>query len=89
MNAVIRRSTCTGLKDVCEMGSLSCSTAYPPKSLRVGSWGASNHDDDMCQIDYDDELLVDASIKLKSILSSDDVNKVKNCCHALCVFSWL
>ncbi|KAE8076995.1 hypothetical protein FH972_015606 [Carpinus fangiana] len=78
MNAVIRRSTCTGLKDVCEMGSLSCSTAYPPKSLRVGSWGASNHDDDMCQIDYDDELLVDASIKLKSILSSDDVNKSFN-----------
>lgn len=85
MNPVIRRSTCTGLKDVCEMGSLRCSTAYPPKFLRVASWGASNCDDDMCLTDYNDELLVDASIKLKSILGSDDLNKVKNCYHALCV----
>ncbi|KAG2721717.1 hypothetical protein I3760_02G094900 [Carya illinoinensis] len=78
MNSVIRRSMCTGLKDVCEMGSLSCSTAYPLKSLRMGSWGASNGDDDMCQIDYEDDLVVDASVKLKSILASDNLNKSFN-----------
>ncbi|XP_041001034.1 mitogen-activated protein kinase kinase kinase NPK1 [Juglans microcarpa x Juglans regia] len=77
-NTGIRRSMCTGLKDVCEMGSLSCSTVYPLKSLRMGSWGASNGDDDMCQIDYEDDLVVDASVKLKSILASDDLNKSFN-----------
>ncbi|KAG7996324.1 hypothetical protein I3843_01G153800 [Carya illinoinensis] len=78
MNTMIGRSMCTGLKDVCELGSLRCSTVYPPKSLRMGSWGSQNHDDDTCQIDYKDDLVVDASVKLKSILSSDDINKSFN-----------
>lgn len=78
LNSVIRRSMCTGLKDVCEMGSLSCSTVYPSTSLRVASWGANICEDDMCQIDYKDELVVDASAKLKSILASDDLNKSFN-----------
>lgn len=65
------------------MGSLSCSTVYPLKSLRMGSWGASNGDDDMCQIDYEDGLVVDASVKLKSILASGDLNKVMNSSHVL------
>lgn len=78
INPVIRMSTCTGLKDVCEMGSLSCSIAYPPKSLKMGSWRTSKCDDDMCLTDYKDELSVDSSIKLKSILGSDDLNKSFN-----------
>ncbi|XP_075653035.1 mitogen-activated protein kinase kinase kinase NPK1 isoform X2 [Castanea sativa] len=77
LNHVIRRSTCTGLKDVCEMDSLRISTVYPQNSLNlnVRSWGLSNPDDDMCQIDDKDDLMVGASVKLKSIIVSDDLNK--------------
>ncbi|XP_050240474.1 mitogen-activated protein kinase kinase kinase NPK1 isoform X2 [Quercus robur] len=77
LNHVIRMSTCTGLKDVCEMDSLRISTVYPQNSLNlnVRSWGLSNPDDDMCQIDDKDDLMVGASVKLKSIIVSDDLNK--------------
>ncbi len=68
------------------MGSLRSSTVYPQNSLRVGSWGLRNSDDDMCQIDDKDELMVDASVKLKSILVSDDLSKVNNCYHVICMF---
>lgn len=87
LNHVIRMSTCTGLKDVCEMDSLRISTVYPQNSLNlnVRSWGLSNPDDDMCQIDDKDDLMVGASVKLKSIIVSDDLNKVKKCYHVLCV----
>lgn len=87
LNHVIRRSTCTGLKDVCEMDSLRISAVYPQNSLNlnVRSWGLSNPDDDMCQIDDKDDLMVGASVKLKSIIVSDDLNKVKKCYHVLCV----
>ncbi|KAL4642553.1 hypothetical protein ACB092_02G027100 [Castanea dentata] len=80
LNHVIRRSTCTGLKDVCEMDSLRISTVYPQNSLNlnVRSWGLSNPDDDMCQIDDKDDLMVGASVKLKSIIVSDDLNKSFN-----------
>lgn len=77
MNNMIRRSMCTCFKDVYEFGSLSCSIIYTPKSLRMGSWGSKNHDDDMFQLDYKDDLVVDVSVKLKSILESHDINKVK------------
>ncbi|XP_030923637.1 mitogen-activated protein kinase kinase kinase NPK1 isoform X1 [Quercus lobata] len=80
LNHVIRMSTCTGLKDVCEMDSLRISTVYPQNSLNlnVRSWGLSNPDDDMCQIDDKDDLMVGASVKLKSIIVSDDLNKSFN-----------
>ncbi|XP_023911894.1 mitogen-activated protein kinase kinase kinase NPK1 [Quercus suber] len=80
LNHVIRRSACTGLKDVCEMDSLRISTVYPQNSLNlnVRSWGLSNPDDDMCQIDDKDDLMVGASVKLKSIIVSDDLNKSFN-----------
>ncbi|KAK8278862.1 hypothetical protein V6Z12_D09G072000 [Gossypium hirsutum] len=51
------RSTCTGLKDVCEMGSVSCSTAFLGKFSEPGAyWRGSNCDNSMCEIDDKDDL---------------------------------
>ncbi|XVF63187.1 hypothetical protein PTKIN_Ptkin09bG0067900 [Pterospermum kingtungense] len=73
------RSTCTGLKDVCEMGSVRCSTVYHGKLSEPGSyWRASSNDDDMCQIDDQDDLELGASVKFNSVLASADLNKSFN-----------
>ncbi|KAF8392436.1 hypothetical protein HHK36_022778 [Tetracentron sinense] len=73
------REICTGLKDVCAMGSVRCSTIYPEKFSEAGPfWGTSNNDDDMCQIDDKDDFVVGGSVKLKSVLKSDDFNKSFN-----------
>ncbi|XVF38159.1 hypothetical protein REPUB_Repub20aG0076000 [Reevesia pubescens] len=73
------RSTCTGLKDVCEMGSVRCSTVYHGKLSESGSyWRASSCDDDMCQIDDKDDLEFGASVKFNSVLASADLNKSFN-----------
>ncbi|KAA8548602.1 hypothetical protein F0562_000286 [Nyssa sinensis] len=73
------RTTCTGLKDVHDMGSVRCSTVYPEKfSGRESLWGLRNYDDDMCQIDDKDDLVVDASMKLNSTSPYDDFNKSFN-----------
>ncbi|XP_040933629.1 mitogen-activated protein kinase kinase kinase NPK1 isoform X2 [Gossypium hirsutum] len=56
------RSTCTGLKDVCEMGSVSCSTAFLGKFSEPGAyWRGSNCDNSMCEIDDKDDLEFNAS----------------------------
>ncbi|XP_022762027.1 mitogen-activated protein kinase kinase kinase NPK1-like [Durio zibethinus] len=73
------RPTCTGLKGVCEMGSLMCSTVYPGKLSEPGSyWRASSCDDDMCQIDDKNDLEFGASVKFNSVLASADLNKSFN-----------
>ncbi|CAK7326992.1 unnamed protein product [Dovyalis caffra] len=77
MNSVIRRSTCAGLKDVCEMGSLKSSTVYPD-SLSRSYWGAANFDDDMCVIDDKNDFMVSVSTRFKSTLASADLNKSFN-----------
>ncbi|KAH1091391.1 hypothetical protein J1N35_018648 [Gossypium stocksii] len=72
------RSTCTGLKDVCEMGSVSCSTAFLGKFPEPGAyWRRSNCDNSMCEIDDKDDLEFNASVKF-SVLSSADLNKSFN-----------
>ncbi|KAJ4955583.1 hypothetical protein NE237_012366 [Protea cynaroides] len=71
------RTTCSGLKDVCDMGSVKCSTLYPEKLSGIGQWGTSTSDD-MCQIDDKDDLLLDQSIKLNSVSAMDDFNKSYN-----------
>ncbi|XP_061985698.1 mitogen-activated protein kinase kinase kinase NPK1-like isoform X2 [Populus nigra] len=79
MNSVIRRSTCAGLKDVCEMGSVKSSTVYRDNLSRSRSyWGAANFDDDMCLIDDKDDFAVSASTRFKSTLASADLNKSVN-----------
>ncbi|KAJ7954923.1 Mitogen-activated protein kinase kinase kinase [Quillaja saponaria] len=70
-------STCTGLKDVNKMSSMRCSTVYPENFMRVGSFhGVKSSADDMCQIDDLDDLMVGASVKIKPLLASDDINKL-------------
>ncbi|KAJ6430015.1 hypothetical protein OIU84_021430 [Salix udensis] len=79
MNSVIRRSTCAGLKDVCEMGSVKSSTVYRDNLSRSRSyWGAENFDDDMCLIDDKDDFAVSASTRFKPTLASADLNKSFN-----------
>ncbi|GFZ08831.1 NPK1-related protein kinase 2 [Actinidia rufa] len=65
------------LKDV--RNSVRCSTIYPEKFSRRGPlWGSSNCDDDMCQIDDKDDLVVGASMTFDSALLSDDLSKSFN-----------
>ncbi|KAI9386900.1 hypothetical protein POPTR_010G092000v4 [Populus trichocarpa] len=79
MNSVIRRSSCAGLKDVCEMGSVKSSIIYPDKlSISRSYWGAANFDDDMCLIDDKDDFVVGASTRFKSTVASSDLNKSFN-----------
>lgn len=79
MNSVFRGSTCAGLKDVCEMGSMRSSTIYPQNLPSSGSyWAEANFDDDMCQIDDKDDFVVSASARFKSAFASADLNKVMN-----------
>ncbi|VFQ65246.1 unnamed protein product [Cuscuta campestris] len=73
--------SCNGLKDVCEGDSVRCSTIYPEKfSATESLWKTSNSDDDddMCQIDNDDDLLVSESMKYASKFPSYDLNKSFN-----------
>lgn len=65
----VQGSTCTGLKDVCQIDSIRFSTVYH----KADSYQrASNNDDDMCQMDEDD-FFIDSSVKSKSLLASDDI----------------
>ncbi|XP_057956768.1 mitogen-activated protein kinase kinase kinase NPK1 [Malania oleifera] len=77
--ASVIRTTCTGLKDVCDISSVRCSTVYPEKFSGTGSlWGARSCDDDMCQIDDKDDFVVGASANFSSALLSRDFNKSFN-----------
>ncbi|KAF5736839.1 mitogen-activated protein kinase kinase kinase NPK1 isoform X1 [Tripterygium wilfordii] len=78
LNSIIRRSTRPGLKDVCEISSVRCSSVFPESLSRAGSsWEAGRFDDDMCQID-DKDLLVGASTRFNSAIESADLNKSFN-----------
>ncbi|XP_021670836.2 mitogen-activated protein kinase kinase kinase NPK1 isoform X2 [Hevea brasiliensis] len=80
-------STCAGLKDVCEMGSIRSSTVYPQNMPGSGSyWAEANFDDDMCQIDDKDDFVIDdkddfavsASARFNSAFASADLSKSFN-----------
>ncbi|KAJ4833779.1 hypothetical protein Tsubulata_012655 [Turnera subulata] len=75
MNYGIRRSTCAGLKDVCDMGTMKSSTVTDNLSRPGSYWGAANSDDDMCQIDDKDDFGDSTSAKFNSILATADLNK--------------
>lgn len=78
-NPVIRRSNCTSSNNVCNMGSVRCSTVYPEKFSGTGPlWGANSCDDDMCQIDDKDDFIVHQSVKFGSAILSDHLNKSFN-----------
>ncbi|KAJ9700258.1 hypothetical protein PVL29_005872 [Vitis rotundifolia] len=78
-NPVIRRSNCTSSNNVCNMGSVRCSTVYPEKFSGTGPlWGTNSCDDDMCQIDDKDDFIVHQSVKFGSAILSDHLNKSFN-----------
>ncbi|CAL5427256.1 unnamed protein product [Camellia sinensis] len=69
-------TTYTRLKDV--HNSVRCSTIYPEKFPgSVQHWESGNCDDDMCQIDDEDDLVIGASTKFNFALLSDDFNKAE------------
>ncbi|GAB4857778.1 hypothetical protein Ancab_015686 [Ancistrocladus abbreviatus] len=62
-----------GLKDICNMGCVRCSTVYPEKFSKVGPlWGTNSKDDDMCQIDDANDFAIGTSEHLNPVLLSDD-----------------
>mgnify|MGYP003703450147 FL=1 len=62
---------------------MRCSTIYPEKFPgNVPHWWSGNCDDDMCQIDDEDDLVIGASAKFDFTLLSDDFNKVTYCFYA-------
>ncbi|CAL5415871.1 unnamed protein product [Camellia sinensis] len=70
-------TTYTQLKD--GHNSVRCSTIYHEKFLgNVPHWGSGNCDDDMCQIDDEDDLVIGASVKFDFALLFDDFNKSFN-----------
>ncbi|XP_028120848.1 mitogen-activated protein kinase kinase kinase NPK1-like [Camellia sinensis] len=74
---LIIRTTYTQLKD--GHNSVRCSTIYHEKFLgNVPHWGSGNCDDDMCQIDDEDDLVIEASAKFDFALLFDDFNKSFN-----------
>lgn len=73
--STVQRSTCVGLKDICEMDSLRCSSVFSGNYGSRSNWGLSNFEDDMCQID-DKELFASSSLNYKTIISSNDLTKV-------------
>lgn len=82
MNFVASQSsTCHDSAEICNLGSLSCSTIFTEKvagSRQVLVSSKSN--DDMCQLDKDD--LMAGDVKLHSGLMPDDLEKV---CNYFCV----
>ncbi|CAA3031481.1 mitogen-activated protein kinase kinase kinase NPK1-like isoform X2 [Olea europaea var. sylvestris] len=70
------RMTCSGLKDVSDLGSVRCSSIYPELSGTGSSWQPVNFDDDMCRIDDSDEF--GATMKYKSSQLTYDFNQSFN-----------
>ncbi|XP_020886925.1 mitogen-activated protein kinase kinase kinase 3 [Arabidopsis lyrata subsp. lyrata] len=77
INSLIRRSTCSGLKDVCELGSLRSSIIYPQKSNNSGFGWRDGDSDDLCQTDMDDLCNIE-SVRNNVLSQSTDLNKSFN-----------
>lgn len=77
INSLMRRSTCSGLKDVCELGSLRSSLIHPEKSNNSGFGWRDGDSDDLCQIDMDDLCNI-SSVSNNVLSQSTDLNKVIN-----------
>ncbi|KAL3828815.1 hypothetical protein ACJIZ3_017617 [Penstemon smallii] len=78
MNLEAKRS-CNGLKDIEKLGGANCSTLDAEHFSERGSlWQPVNYDDDMCQIDDNDDLVLGASMKFTSSLLSGDCNQSFN-----------
>ncbi|KAL2922541.1 Mitogen-activated protein kinase kinase kinase NPK1 [Bienertia sinuspersici] len=73
------RSINGGLKDICNMDSVGCSTVYPDKFNGISPlWGTHTSNDDMCMIDDNDDFAVRASAQTNSVMLTDDLPKSFN-----------
>ncbi|XP_010486085.1 PREDICTED: mitogen-activated protein kinase kinase kinase 3 isoform X2 [Camelina sativa] len=77
INSSIRRSTCSGLRDVCELGSLRTSTIYTQKSNNSRYCLGDGDSDDLCQTDMDDLCNIE-SVRTNVFSQSTDLNKSFN-----------
>ncbi|XP_021750350.1 mitogen-activated protein kinase kinase kinase NPK1-like isoform X1 [Chenopodium quinoa] len=75
----VMRSISGGLKDICNMGSVRCSTVYPDKFSGTSPlWGTNTSDDDMCIIDDKDDFAVCPSAQSNPTMLADDFSKSFN-----------
>ncbi|XP_056695963.1 mitogen-activated protein kinase kinase kinase NPK1 isoform X2 [Spinacia oleracea] len=75
----VMRSISGGLKDICNMGSVRCSTVYPDKFSGTSPlWGTYTSDDDMCMIDDKDDFAVSSSAQSSPAMFADDFSKSVN-----------
>ena len=66
-----------GSEDVCNLGTLDFSTVDSEKfSEGKHIWRKHDLDDEMCQLDEKDDLLVGGETKFNNILIPDDFSKV-------------
>lgn len=64
-------STCCDTTDMCNLGSLRCSTVSPGNLLESRcNWKGNSSDDDMCQIDDKDDTKM-GEVKFNSLISND------------------
>ncbi|KAK9725469.1 hypothetical protein RND81_05G145600 [Saponaria officinalis] len=76
MRSNATRTFSGGLKDICNLGSVGCSTVYPENfSGTRPMWGTNASDDDMCVLDDKDEFDIGASSHLTPAMLADDCTK--------------
>ncbi|KAL4637039.1 hypothetical protein ACB092_03G051900 [Castanea dentata] len=75
-----KMSTGPGSTDLCNLGSLHCSTAFLEKSSeKKHIWELNNSDDDMCQMDRDDFTLQE--VKIGSSLMPENLKSFNPMCE--------
>ncbi|XP_022999346.1 mitogen-activated protein kinase kinase kinase NPK1-like isoform X2 [Cucurbita maxima] len=68
-----------GSSDICNLDSLSCSKVYTANKLESGIW-AANSDDEMCQIDDKDDLMLD-EVKIGSSIVHENLKSYNPICE--------
>lgn len=68
-------STCRDSSDMCNMDSLHCSTIHPNRVLESTHIWRRDSDDDMCQIDDKDDVMV-GEVNLNSSYMPDDLKVI-------------
>lgn len=72
LSCLSKMSTCLDVNDVCNLGSLHCSTVSPEKSFESRHpWRRNSSDDDMCQIDDSNDITMGEG-NLRSPLMTDN-----------------
>lgn len=66
-----------GSVDICNLGTFNISTENTDNLSETRNiWRRNSSDDDMCQIDDNDNVLLDGGTTLNSVKMVDDFNKV-------------